>query len=93
MLTRDGWVVLGMSLLLGCSTLSPAERAQKNYERATATCWFQHGYDEASVKGPGVGTSSATGTTDSPIDVALRECLARAAVTRDRELAEASVSK
>ena len=85
--------MLGTVLWMGCSTLTPAERALKNYELATGTCWFQHGYDEAKVKGPGAGTSAATGTTDSPIDVALRQCLAKAAATRDRELAEASASK
>jgi len=85
------WTVVGTVAAAGCSTMTPAQRAQRNYEQATSRCWFQHGYEEAREAGPEapLGTSASTGTGNSAIDVALRACLQQAQADLDRELASA----
>jgi hypothetical protein len=75
-------------------TLSPAQRAQKNYEQAKQGCWFRHGYDEAKENpGAPMVTTDATGTGNSAADVAFRACLQKAKAALDRELTAANTSQ
>lgn len=74
------WLVLG-TLVAGCSTMTPAQRTQQNYQDARLACVFQHQDDEAKEKADR-GTSTAA-------DNVFYACLEKARTERERELASA----